>query len=92
MATRMITQWIKEMPEIVSIRNGGRGPAARGPVLRGNVLALQEGEGRNVSLTGLDGRRHALTELSKGNYRLPSGLPAGMYFLKSGARTFKLML
>ncbi|HKP94878.1 MAG TPA: hypothetical protein VJ385_03880 [Fibrobacteria bacterium] len=91
-ATKMIAQWITSLPEVASIRNGSAGPVAGAPVLHGNILSLHATPGAKVSLMGLDGRKHALTEISEGRYRLPAGLAPGLYLVGAGSRTFKLML
>jgi hypothetical protein len=90
-ATKMITQWIKQLPEVTAIgpARAASGAHAAAPMIHGNILTLPVGR---AALAGLDGRRHALTPIGAGRFRLPAGLAPGIYLLDAGGRAFKLLL
>ena len=97
-ATTLIAKWIKEWtPFPASIPIGIRTSYARtllkGPAIQGNQLILPmdlAGSGSaepKVSLTGIDGRSHELTRLSRTAYALPR-LSPGLYIIKVDGRSF----
>ncbi|MEO7959717.1 MAG: hypothetical protein ABIW76_23815, partial [Fibrobacteria bacterium] len=93
-AVRVVTEWITKMPVLppISIHKVFTGRSANGPVLHGDMLVLPEGVRGKVMLIGLDGRRHVLVGIAGRTFRIPQGLPVGIYLLKAGAETFKLAL
>jgi hypothetical protein len=91
-AVRVVSEWIKTIPKIVSTRKTIARRAAANPVIHGDMLLLPEGTPGKVVLTGIDGRRHDLVRTSGRSYRIPGTLPTGIYLLKLGTVTFKLSL
>jgi hypothetical protein len=90
-AIRVLTDWIRTMPPLpASIRRTFAARPADAPLLRGDMLMLPEGVRGKVVLTGIDGRHHELIGSNGHSFRIPKGLPAGIYLLKVGAKTFKL--
>lgn len=90
-ATRVLARWIKSMPELVSVRKG-LPSAAISLDRRGNILSFPAPTQVQPDLVGLDGRRYSLLPLSETRFRLPAGLPSGLYMVRSGPRYFKLLL
>lgn len=92
-AVRVVTEWITKMPALSSsIRKGDGARWANAPVLHGDLLVIPHMIGGQAVLIGLDGRRHELSAVSGNAFRIPKGMPAGIYLLKAGTGTFKLAL
>ncbi|MEO6097227.1 MAG: hypothetical protein ABIW76_16775 [Fibrobacteria bacterium] len=93
-ATQLITKWIAAMPPTpISIRHRRSARSADAPFVRGNLILLSASlRAGKVTLIGLDGRKRDLIRTSEDSFLLPRGLPTGVYMVKSGAKTFKLVL
>lgn len=92
-ANRLVAEWITKMPPLpASIHKLIGRRSAQAPVLHGDILALPEGMRGKALLFGLDGRRHDLIGISGQTFRIPRGLPGGIYLLKTASQTFKLAL
>ncbi|MEO7957641.1 MAG: hypothetical protein ABIW76_13220, partial [Fibrobacteria bacterium] len=95
-ATKLITQWIMEFDTTGQMANGlagGRGRASvSAPLFQSRLIRIPEAMVGTVSLRGVDGRALPLAPVSPGVYSLPSQAQAGVYFLRVGARSFRLSL
>ncbi len=91
-AVSLMTAWIKAMPVVVSIHRGAHARAmAKGPAIRGNLIALPTElakTGVSVKLTGIDGRTVDLRAVSRTTFALPAGLPKGVYIIRVGQQNF----
>lgn len=92
-AIQVVTQWIAQIPPLpASIRKRVGDRFAKLPAIHGDRVALPKGVHGKAMLIGLDGRRHELAAISTHEFRIPKGLPAGIYLLNAGGETFKLAL
>lgn len=89
-AMKVIADWIRSIPPIVSVRKGAR-QALLTPSVQGRNLilppAMNQGNPK-VSLAGVDGRVHHLIKTGHGVYLIPAQIPAGIYLIRVGAQTF----
>lgn len=92
-AIQVVTQWITQIPPLpASIRKSIGGGIANPPVIHGDRVVLSKDVQGKPMLIGPDGRRYELSGISSHEFRIPTGLPAGIYLLKAGRETFKLAL
>jgi cytochrome c553 len=96
LATNMIARWIQSLPPLSIPRTSAHaGLQGAGIQVRGGELILLSRSDRSIGgaaeLTGLDGRREILIPISGGRYRLPKGLPHGLYLIREGSLTYKLV-
>lgn len=91
-AVKVMTDWIKGMPPVVSIHRSAHARAMlKGPAIRGNMVALPSELAKNgvsVKLTGIDGRTVELKPMSRTTFALPAGLPKGVYIIRVGQQNF----
>jgi cytochrome c553 len=91
-ATRWIAQWINEMPDIVGI-NPKKGSVfgKLNPEIVGDILTIPAGVDGGLILAGLNGKKYSLTRIMGNNYCIPDNLKTGLYMLRVGNRTFKIL-
>jgi hypothetical protein len=90
-AIQVVTQWITQLSSLASIHKWVGEGFVKVPTLHGERVVLQGGHGK-VLLVGVNGMQHELMGISGNEFRIPKGLPAGIYLLKVGGETFKLAL
>lgn len=92
-AIQVVTHWITQIPPLpASISKSVGERFAKLPAIHGDRVVLSKDVHGKAMLIGLDGRRHELSGISSHEFRIPMGLPAGIYLLKAGSETFKLAL
>jgi hypothetical protein len=90
-ATRWIAKWIKEMPEVGISRRRVPILGTFKPSIVGNILILPAGLDGKVLFVGIGGKKFELTRTNGNDFRLPDNLKPGVYMLRVGIQTFKVL-
>jgi hypothetical protein len=90
-AAKWIAQWIKEMPEVGISRKRVSAFGKLNPSIVGNSLTVPAELKGEVLLSGLNGKKYELTRIVGNKYHFPDNLKPGVYMLRVGTQTFKLI-